>query len=197
MRRFNISDELYGLIEEQRLVACPNLTHQTKEYDDESILTLISIPTYQTQAVDSMLFCIDTGAPISCIGDKVLKKIIFQTGRTDMPIVKSERDFRFANTTMHSKGMVHVMLSTPEGYPDILILLDVFDGNILALLGLDVLDGNNLFVGDLTGHLWNRIVINRKLLRYNDRWKMKLIGKADHLYISLSELIQSFYTTVQ
>ena len=59
-------------MEEQRLEAFFNFTHDTTEYDNEVILTLISIPTYQVQTIDPMLFWIDTGAPITCIGMNAL-----------------------------------------------------------------------------------------------------------------------------
>ena len=49
VRHFNMSDELQHYMEEQRLEDCLNLTHQTEEYDDESVLIHISIPTYQAQ----------------------------------------------------------------------------------------------------------------------------------------------------
>ena len=139
-----------------------------------------------------MLFCIDTGAHISCIGNKAFKNIISQTGCTAILLVKSEHNFRFGDTTMRSKGMVKHILPIPEGYPDISILLDVVNANIPALLGIDALDGKILFLDNASGHLWNRIIINRKQLRHNDGWKMMLIRKGDHLYISLIETIQSF-----
>ena len=79
---------------------CPSLTHHNEQYDDESILTLILIPTYRTHPMDAMLFHIDTGAHISCIGNETLKKIIFKTGRTTIPLVRTECDFSLGDTTM-------------------------------------------------------------------------------------------------
>ena len=61
-------------------------------------------------------------------------------------------------------------------------------------LQLEVLDGNNLIVDNVTNRLWNRIIINKDPLRFEDIWKIKLIRKGDHLYVLLSTPIQLFYT---
>ena len=115
-------------------------------------MTLISILTYQVHVMDPMLFCIDTGAPISCIGGKVLKRIIYSVGRKSILMIKSDIDFQFVNAVIKSEGMVKLLLRTPGNIQDESILLYVVDVNIHALLGLFVLDGNNLFVNSVAGH---------------------------------------------
>ena len=144
-----------------------------------------------------MLFCVDTGAPISCIGKQALKRIVHHAGRNSIPMIESDRDFQFGDTMIRSKGMVELILPTPGSVRDVPILMDVVDIDIPALLGLDVLDGNNLFVDNVTGHLWNRIVTCNEPLRFKDRWKIKLIRKGEHLYVPLKAPIQSFYTMAQ
>ena len=70
------------------------------------------------------------------------------------------------NTEIKSQEMVELLLPTPRHIQDIPILLDVVDINILALLGLDVLDENNLFVDNVTGHFWNRVITRQHPLTY-------------------------------
>ena len=86
------------------------------------------------------------------------------------------------------------MLSTPESTLDIPVMLDVVDVEIPPLLGLEVLDGNNLLVDNGTNHLWNSIITNNDPLRFEDIWKIKLIRKGEHLYISLYTPIQLLCT---
>ena len=67
--------------------------------------------------------------------------------------------------------MVELLLLTPGHIQDKPILNDVVDVNVPALLGLDVLDRNNVFVENVTGHLWKRVTIRQHALKYGDRWK--------------------------
>ena len=175
-------------MEKQRLEACLNVTHYTTEYDNEKILTLISKPTYQVKTNDPMLFCIDTGASISCIGENALKRIITHTDRTANPIAESEHNFRLRYTVIRSKGMVELMLQTPATFCYIPILLDFVDVYIPAFLGLDALDGNNLLVDNVTGHLWNSVIISKQPLRYDYIWENEIETKR-------RSLIRSFERT--
>ena len=106
-----------------------------------------------------MLFCINTGAPISCTGNQTLKRIVQLAGRKSIPMIESERDFLFGYTMIRSKCMIELILPTPESLRDILILMDVVDVDIPSLLGLDVLDFKNLIVDKITEHLCSRIII--------------------------------------
>ena len=73
------------------------------------------------------------------------------------------------------------------------IFLDIVDVNVLAQLGLDILDRNNLIVDKVTGHLWNRIFNIQHPLKYEDRWKSKLIRHGEHLYVQLKATLRLFY----
>ena len=146
---------------------------------------------------DSMVFCIDTGAPISFIGKRTLKRIVQRSVRNFIPMIQSERDFQFGDTLIRSKSMIELILPTPGNRREIPVIMDVVDVDIPALLGIDVLDGNNLFVDNVAGHLWNRIITCKEPLQFEDRWKTQLIRKGEHLYVPLKAPIQSFYTMAQ
>ena len=63
-------------MEEQRLENCSSMPeHNLKMYEDETTITYISLPIYRVHAFDPLLFCVDTSAPHSCIGDKALERI--------------------------------------------------------------------------------------------------------------------------
>ena len=125
------------------------------------------------------------------------KRIIAHTGCTTIPITESERDFCFGDTVILSKGMVEIMLQTLATFYDIPVLPNVVDVNIRTLLGLDALDGNNLLIDNVTGHLWNRVIMSKQPLRYDDMREVKLIRKVHHLYVPLKAPLQFFYTTAQ
>ena len=128
-----------------------------------------------------MLFCVDTGAPHSCIGEKIFERIVHHSGCRSFPIIDSKHNFKFGDTLVRSRSILELMLPTPES----------------TLLGLEVLDGNNLLVNNLTNHLWNRIITNKDPLRFEDMWKIKFIRKGDYPCVSLSRLIQLFFTIAQ
>ena len=68
------------------------------------------------------------------------------------------------------------MLPTTESALDIPVLLDVVDVEIPEILGLDVLYGNNFLFDNVTDQLWNCTITNKDPLRFEDTWKVKLIG---------------------
>ena len=81
-----------------------------------------------------MLFCIDTDAPYSCIGDKLLERIVCHFGRRCIPIIDSKRDFKFGDALVKSRGMVELMLPTPGSILDIQVILDLVDVKILTVM---------------------------------------------------------------
>ena len=110
VRHFNISDELYNAMEESRIKACLDISEQDlATYDNERALKFISIPVYRVHTQNPMLFCVDTEAPISCIGSQTLKRIVQLAGRKSIPMIESERDFQFGDTLIRSKGMVELI----------------------------------------------------------------------------------------
>ena len=163
-------------------------------YEEETILTHISFPVYQVHTVDSMLFCVDTDASHSCIGDKTLERIVCHSGRVSIPVIDYKHDFKHGDTLVRSRGMVKLMLPTLRSTIEIPFILDVVEIEIPTLLGLDVLDRNNLLVHNMTNHLWNRIITNKDPLRFDNMLKIKLIRNGQHLYVPLSTSIQLFYT---
>ena len=60
------------------------------------------------------------------------------------------------------------MLPTSGSTLYIPALRDVADVEITALLGLYILDENNIFVDNVTNHLWNRIITNKDPFRFED-----------------------------
>ena len=77
-----------------------------------------------------------------------------------------QTNLKFGDTLVRSRGMMELMLPTPESTLDISVIIDVIDVEIPALLVQDVLDGKNLLVDIVTNHLWNRLVINKDPLRF-------------------------------
>ena len=61
--------------------------------------------------------------------------------------------------------MVKLFLKTLGRTKDLPILLDLVEINVLVLLDLDVLDNNDIFVENVTGNTWNRIVMNERQLQ--------------------------------
>ena len=64
-----------------------------KMYEYETTITYTSFLVYQVHAVDPMLFCVNTGVPHSCIGDKALERISSQPECRSIHIIDSEHDF--------------------------------------------------------------------------------------------------------
>ena len=118
-------------MEEQRLenyLSIPE--HEQMMNEDERTMTYISFSIYHIHTVDPILFCVDTGATYSCIGDKALERIVRHSGRRSISISDSKRDFKFGGTLIRSRGMVEQMLPTRRSILDIPFILDVVDVEI-------------------------------------------------------------------
>ena len=89
------------------------------------------------------------------------------------------------------------MLPTPGTTLDVLVILDVVDVEIPALIDVYILDRSNLLVDNVAYHLWSRIITNKNPIRFEDIWKIKLVRSSENLYISLSTPIQIFYIMAQ
>ena len=122
-------------------------------YEDEIIITYISFPIYQVLTVDPMLFCVNTGVPHFCIGDKAFGNIFRHSGRRSILIIDSKREFKFGDSLVRSRGVVEIMLPTPGSTLDITVILDVVDVKIPALPVLDVFYWNNLLADNVNNHL--------------------------------------------
>ena len=70
----------------------------------------ISFQIYQVHTVNTMVFCVDTGAPHFCIGNKALERIFRHFGRKSIPIIDPERDFKSSDTLVGSRGVVEHVL---------------------------------------------------------------------------------------
>ena len=66
----------------------------------------MSFLTYEFQAVDHLLLCVDTGAPHSCIGEKAVERIVFHPGYKSIPLIDSKRDFKFSDKLLKSREIV-------------------------------------------------------------------------------------------
>ena len=104
-------------------------------YEDTTTITYMSFPIYQVHTVDPMLFCVDTDAPHSCIGDKELEKIVRHSGGRSIPVIDSKRDLKFGDTLVTSRRVVELMLPTSGSTLDIPFIPDVVDVEIPPLLG--------------------------------------------------------------
>ena len=144
-----------------------------------------------------MLFCVDTGGPYSCIEDKALERIVHHSGCRSILLIDSKSDFKFGNTLVRPRDMVELMLPTPWSTLDIPVILDFVDVKIPSFLESDVLDVTNLLVDNATNHLWNRIIINRDRLRFEDVRNFELIRKGYHLYVPPFTPIQLLYIMEQ
>ena len=149
--------------------------------EEESTITYISIPIYQIHVVNPVIFCVDTEAPYSYIGNKALERIFRQSRRWMAPIKHSNQDFKFGNTLVWLKVLIERILRTPVTTPDNPILLDLVDVEISALQGLDVLDGSELLVNNVTNSLWDGIIIRNDPVKNKGVWKIRLMRKGDHL----------------
>ena len=76
-----------------------------KTYEDETTITYISFPIYQAHKIDSILFCVYSGAPQICIGNKKLERTVRHSGGKSIPIMDSKRDLKFGDTRVSSRGM--------------------------------------------------------------------------------------------
>ena len=77
----------------------------------------------QIHTIDSMFFCVDTGAPHSCIGDKELTKTIRHSERRSIPVKDSEHDFNFGDSLARSRGMVQLVSPTLVSRSDTPVIL--------------------------------------------------------------------------
>ena len=166
-------------------------------YNDETKITNISFPIFQVHTIDHMLFCVDTSAFHFCIGDKPLERITRHYGRISISIIDSKRDYKFVDRFIGCGGMVQPMLPSPGSTFDIPVILDVIEVYIQKLVGQDDLDRNTVLGDILTSHLCSPIITNKKSLRFEDMWKIKLLRKEDHLCVPLSTSIQLLYTMIQ
>ena len=129
----------------------------------------IHIDTFISENEKALELSADTGAPKSVIGKKQVNRILDRLGRRCMPVIRSNRLFRFGDVSSKLFGMIELSIQTPENIPLIHVLLNVVDVNIPALIGLDVLDGNFLMVDNISNHLWHRIVISNGTLEIVDK----------------------------
>ena len=72
------------------------------------------------------------------------------------------------------------------------VILDVVDVKIPPLLGLNVVYGKNLLINNVNNHLGGRKITNMNPPRFEDIWKIKLIRKGEHLYVTLSTHINCY-----
>ena len=94
-------------MEEQGLESCLDINYESSDvYDKEISLTLIPISIYQVYTTDPMLFWIETGAPISCIGETAPMRIIYSVGRYSILIIQSYKYFQFGAIDIKSNGIV-------------------------------------------------------------------------------------------
>ena len=190
IRHFNIpNDQLNSM--EKRFGNYLNMPRQgLTMYDDEKTINYISSLIHQVHKVDPMLFWVDTVSPHSCMRYRAPDRIVLHFQCRCIPTIYSNREFKFCDILVRSRGIVEIMLPTPGSKLDIPVRLEVVDAQILELLGQYVLDGNNLLVENVINHLRSRKITKKYPLKYEDMWKIKLITKGNKLYVLLFTPIQ-------
>ena len=93
------------------------------------------------------------------------------------PIIDSELDFKFGDTSVKSKGGLILMLRTLGSTPDIPVIHDVNDVEISLLLGFYTLDGNKLLVHKVANHLLSCITTKKVLVILEGVCNISLIRK--------------------
>ena len=78
-------------------------------YGDKTTISHRSLPIYIVYTIDPMLFCVDSGAPYSCIREKALEKIVRHFGSRSIPTIDSKREFKFGDTLVRSTEIVKPM----------------------------------------------------------------------------------------
>ena len=97
---------------------------ERKQYDEETILTFILIPTYQVQSINTLLFCVDIRAPVSYIGNKVLERMVNSAYRKTIPLMRFNLEFQFEDAQIKFQGMVELFLQISIYIQDIKIITD-------------------------------------------------------------------------
>ena len=143
------------------------------------------------------MFCVDIGAPRSCIGRKWLKRILYLHGTRAIPRHHLDRMFRFGDVSVKSLVTVEIYWAATEKIPDIPVILDVVNVDIPALLGINVLDEYSLMPDNVTNRLWHRIILSKKSLEVYDEWHMPLHRTDSHLYAEMAFSSHTFYTVLQ
>ena len=136
---------------------------------------------------DSRGFCVDIGAPKSCIGLRELKSIFSRFGRRVPQLKWSPNRFRFADTSYNSLGKVSLPLATPPSGPPIVAEMDIVNADIPALLGLHVLDREALMANTVANRLTRRsLVQNNSSFLYLDEWHVPLLrSESGHVYAEM------------
>ena len=133
------------VIEDQWLETCLNMfDHDVSVFEYEATILHTYLSRYITFTLSTQcyfFFCIT--APYSCIGNKALERVFHQSGRNSTPVINSQRDFEFEDTLIRSRELVELKIRTTGKALDIIVLLDVVDVEIPALLWLYVLDGDS------------------------------------------------------
>ena len=136
---------------------------------------------------DSPGFCVDIGAPKSCIGLRELKSIFSRFGRRVPQLELSPNRFRFADTSYNSLGKVSLPLANPPSGPPIFVEMDVVNANIPAPPGLDVRDREALMADTVANRLTRRsLVQNNGSFLYFDEWHVPLLrSESGHVYVEM------------
>eukprot|EP00171_Calliarthron_tuberculosum_P023424 IDg23424t1 len=162
-----------------------SLRHHSEVVDASQIH--IGNSSHESNKMKRPGFCCDIGAPCSVIRKKELRRILQKLRKRKLPIQKSNRRFRFADTTFGSFGTAELPFQTPPGSPLVFVTLDIVPADIPALIGLDVFDSETLIVDTVTNRLWKRVVTSRggEKLEYVDIWHITLVRHEDHVYIAM------------
>lgn len=144
-------------------------------------------------------FCVDIGAPKSCIGLKELKYVFRQLGRRVPNLKWSTNRYRFADTSYESLGKASLPLATPLCKLTILVEMDVVNADIPALLGLDVLDREALMADTVANRLTKRCLAqNEGSCFYFDDWHVPLLrSKSGHVYVAMECSASVMFTRSQ
>ena len=145
-------------------------------------------------------FCIDTGAPLSVIGLKELRRVFSGIGKRLKGLRPSHRRFKFADAAYGSLGCIDLPLATPSGINTIYVSTDVVAADVPALLGLSTLDQHSLLVDTVMNKLSKREVIMDDLDKaaYSvEIWNVPLTRHGCHVYADMGFTNKMYFTSTQ
>jgi Reverse transcriptase (RNA-dependent DNA polymerase) len=116
--------------------------------------------------------CVDTGAERTCMGLEQARAYCRERG-TRFDLVRSNRRFRFADSTLPALGSMGIVLAAPDG-SSLQFQVDVVDAGIPLLLGLDFLDHHGLYAQ----------TVDNILVSARSGWTLPLVRRGGHVFVN-------------
>ena len=167
--------------------------HDLTTYDDETAITYILFPIHEVHIINSLVYCVDTGALYSCFRNKARERVVGHSVREYTPIVDYKRGFKFRDLLIRSRGMVELVIPIP-------LILAWHTSTTWFRRHRDTsinrtgrFCGESLLVDYMNNLVWNRIITNNDQLRSVYIKKIKFIKKGNEFYVTQATPIQLLY----